>query len=189
MVLKEDALVYRLVADVDRYVAVTAAENDISRLVAAGGFCGQPLAAQWTPMPVWVQEDYPDRVRREGADLLGFISGCVVLTGRAREVLGSILELAGELLSLEAASPMYAFNCTNVVDAIETQHTRGTKYPSGVGYMRIERYAMQRARVAGHDAFKIPERIASDVFVSHRVASLIVENRLAGVSLSPVATY
>jgi hypothetical protein len=192
MVLKEQAQIYRLVPDKDRYVAVTADEDDINRIVKAGGFRGRPLADQWTPVHVWVRDqysEYPDQVRPEDADLLGFISGCLVLTGRAREILGIILETCGELLPLEASNPMYLFNCTNVIDAIGSERTKGTKFPSGIGYMRIEHYAMRGTAVSGHEAFKVPERVKSDIFVSYRVASLIVESRLVGVRLEPVATY
>lgn len=180
--------VYRLVADVDRYVAVVAAEDDITRLVEAGAFRGLPLADQWTPMHVWIQEEYPDQTRHEDADLISFISGCLVLTERAKKVLGSILEPVGELLPLVASTPMYLFNCTNVIDALDIEHTKGTKFPSSVRYIRIEHYAMREAAISGQEAFKVPER-ASDIFVSSRVASLIADNRLAGARLIPLATY
>ncbi|MBO0822378.1 MAG: hypothetical protein J2P27_00795 [Actinobacteria bacterium] len=189
MVLNEDAQIHRLVPDVDRFEAVTAAEGDIAALVEAGAFRGEPLASQWTPIRVWIQEEYPGQVRHEEADLLGFISGCLVLTERARSVLGDVLERTGELLPLEAAKPMYVFNCTNVVDAIDIEHTKGVKFPSGIGYMRVEAYAMRRSAVSGQDAFKIPERVASDIFVSRRVSSLIVDSELSGVRHIPVATY
>jgi hypothetical protein len=106
MVLEGDAEIYRLVANVDRYVAVTGSENDIAQLVELGAFHGEPIADRWRPVHVWIQEEYPDQVRHEEADLLGFISGCIVITERARQVLSPVLEQVGELLPLEASSPM-----------------------------------------------------------------------------------
>lgn len=165
MVLDGGAEIYRLVADVDRYVTVTGAENDIAQLVELGAFRGQPLADRWRPVHVWILEEYPDQVRHDEADLLRFIGGCLVITERAREVLSPVLERVGELLPLEASSPMYVFNCTNVIDALDADHTKGEKFPSGVGYIHVASYGMRKSAVSGQAVFKVPEPGSTDEFL------------------------
>jgi hypothetical protein len=54
MVLDTDAEICRLIADVDRYGAVSGAEENIARLVVLGVFRGQSVARYWKPMRLWI---------------------------------------------------------------------------------------------------------------------------------------
>jgi hypothetical protein len=178
--------VFRIRPNLDEYLSLTANEADIARLVNEGAFKGQPMAASWVPLRVWMQEVYQDDRRRILGDFVNFISGCLVMTARAADALGAMLRPAGEFLSLDSDLPLVAWNCTEVINALDPARTKGVKYPSGVGYMRVSRYVLRQDSLDDHAIFKVPERVGSDLFISDATARAIEDHGLVGLSLEPV---
>jgi hypothetical protein len=178
--------VFRLRPQLDDYLSLTADEGDIARLAKQGAFKGQPMAASWAPLRVWMQEVYEDERRRVLGDFVNFISGCLVLTARAADALDTVLRPAGEFLSLDTDLSLVAWNCTEVITALDPVRTKGVKYPSGTGYMRLSRYALRQSSVDGHAIFKVPERVGSDLFISDAPARVIENHQLVGLHLEPV---
>ena len=77
----------------------------------------------------------------------------------------------GDDLPLATDLDLIAWNCTNVVDALDESKTREKKFPSGSGYMHVTHYAIHADRIRDEHVFKVPQLRASDIFVSDAEAA------------------
>lgn len=178
--------VFRIRYNYDDFVCITTSESNIRHLVEIDAFKGEKLASQWKPLHVWPQDEYEDDRPRVLGDFARFAAGCLVMSKRAADGLSRFLAERGEFLKLVSDSPLVAWNCTRVINALDPDRTRGVKYPGGTRYIRISKYAMRENAIIGEHAFKVPERPGTDIFVSAAFVEAVSELNLTGLRLEPV---
>ncbi|WP_129793751.1 imm11 family protein [Sphingosinicella sp. CPCC 101087] len=107
-----------------------------------------------------------------------------VLREHAVGVLKPDLEQYGEFLPLDCAEPVWLFNVTKVVDALDLDNSTIVPFDDGT-IMTIERHVFNPHAIGDAEIFKLPIR-ASPVYVSGRVAERIRTSGLQGVDFEPV---
>ncbi|MGK6317996.1 imm11 family protein [Sphingomonas sp. DT-204] len=107
-----------------------------------------------------------------------------ILRERAVELLKSDLERYGELLPLDCTEPVWLFNVTEVVDALDLDKSTIVPFDDGT-IMTIEQHVFNPHAIGDIEIFKLPIR-ASSVYVSRRIVDRIRELGLEGVDFEPV---
>jgi hypothetical protein len=107
-----------------------------------------------------------------------------ILRERAVGLLRSDLERYGEFLPLDCTEPVWLFNVTEVVDALDLDNSNIVPFDDGT-IMTIERHVFNPHAIGDAEIFKLPIR-ASSVYVSRRIADRIRELGLEGVDFEPV---
>lgn len=139
-------------------------------------FDGTARAANWTPIQMrLLREDEGQKFLRSDMPWLGEYAP--VLKSNAVEQLGSVLTKNGELLPLECDEmPLWVFNVTTVLDALDLKQSDIIRFPSG-GIMDVNAYIFQPSRIHDESAFRVPD--LDTVFITEDVVKLA--GKLAGV--------
>lgn len=77
--------------------------------------------------------------------------------------------------------PYYLLNVTNVVDAFDEHRASFVRFPSGA-VMEVQSYAFHNCRLLTCYLFKVPQFVRSETFCTDAFRSLILENKLTGLS-------
>lgn len=145
-------------------------------------FVGDPLGERWTPVRVVFEEgdaagDFPSLLRH-----------VPVFSDRALKVLLPLIETSVEVLPLDLVGEeekLYAINVLNLLDALDYEKSKVTRFPSG-GVMFIDEYAFREDVISGADIFKIAEAPLKSVLVSECFKALTEENGLLGLAFKDV---
>lgn len=102
------------------------------------------------------------------------------------QCLKPILLQYGELLSIDCESdgPLWVYNVTNVLDALDEESSELSKYSDG-RIMSIQRIAFVNDTVEGNDIFRLPHR-GSSIFVSQRFVGEVNRANLVGMDFKRV---
>ena len=170
----------------DGYEWVTCAEDSEHRVFAR--FDGSSQAEGWRPILMCcfaTEEDGPDA---SPADCPWYAGGALFLRTRAVEVLHDILDAAGELLPLTCTdgSPMWVWNVTNVVDALDLDRSDYELIPGTKRVLYIRRHTFLADRVAGLSAFKLPPVMSRNLFVGQSFVDRVDKSGLTGLDYTPV---
>jgi hypothetical protein len=103
-----------------------------------------------------------------------------MLRERAVEKLGTDLEGHGELLPLACAEPVWLFNVTTVIDALDQAKSQIARFEDG-SVMNIEQHVFQPRAIGGHKIFKLPHR-ASCTYVTGKFVEVVRRSGLFGAS-------
>ncbi len=170
--------IYQLRPDADRFQWLTMVDErdfDVEAL-----FQGETIRSTWTPkhviplvekgMPTAPLSDYP---------VLGTIP---TFSRRAVDALRSILESNGELLPLASdVGEFYAFNVTNVIDALDEEQSKLIRFQSSGRVMSITQYAFRREALNDQMIFKLPQSLKGRPFVTQTFADVAKLAGLAGL--------
>ncbi len=141
---------------------------------------GELRKSHWKP--IWmrlVQEDEGKRLIEADAPWLG--PHGLIFKESATNVLKTLLEENGELLPLVCdGGPLWIFNPTRVVDALDEANSKLKRFKSG-GIMMIDKHVFREKIVRDLHIFKIPNLRSSPVFVSQRFVDLWKSTGLIGL--------
>ena len=168
--------IYQLRPDADRFQWLTMADErdfDVEAL-----FQGGSVGSTWTPkrviplvekeMPTAPLSDYP---------VLGTIP---TFSRRAVDALRATLERKGELLPLVSdVGEFYAFNVTNVVDALDQEQSKLVRFQSSGRVMSITPYAFRQEVRSDQMIFKLPQTLRGRPLVTQTFADVA---KLAGLT-------
>jgi hypothetical protein len=147
-----------------QWLAVSA--QDIPRLV--DGFRGRPMSDGWVPMRARVverDEDSGARLTPTAFPSLNF-SG-VALSAAAADRTGSFLREFGELLPLEVTKGEYfAYNVTNLADALDLPRSDVTFFGDGLRIMLIRRHVFLGEVAQRATVFKLPQQPHGAIYLT-----------------------
>ncbi|TIU49294.1 MAG: hypothetical protein E5W19_13880 [Mesorhizobium sp.] len=113
----------------------------------------------------------------------------LILRATALKSLRPILERYGEFLSLRGDEPIWLFNVTTVVDALDEERSRIVRFDDG-GIMTIENLVLRAEAIGGAEIFKLPERAdgvrVSDIYLQDTIVRQIGELGLKGIAFELV---
>lgn len=176
----EATSVYRLEADRDHFQSFAPVQS----FDAFWSLDGRPIRNSWAPVRVRAVVE-EDGVERPAGDFPGLASNVPVFSRRAAEALEPILTLNGELLPLIAPQGLYfAYNVTRLIDAIDRNHSKVVRFPSG-GVMVIENYVFRADRLVGATIFKDPFYYA-EVYVTNAFVEAATAAKLTGFAFEPL---
>ena len=93
-------------------------------------------------------------------------------TARAVEALQDVLYLYGQILPLRSRDgEFYLWNVTNVVDALDEERSRLTRFASSGRVMSVERWAFRPAALGAGAAFKVPQFRRAYTFITEAFAN------------------
>jgi hypothetical protein len=176
--------VWRLGAGADGFCGLALVRNvDVKALHE---FRGLSLRQGWRPYAVEPIDDDP---------VLGQVLGDYARLGTVptfseRAVVGlrAILEENGELLPLDVkrGSRYYAYNVTRVADVLDEHRSDLERFRSGK-VMIINRHAFRLDQMHGLTIFKIPQMVASSVYVTDSFVDQVRDLGLRGFDFEEVS--
>lgn len=161
--------------DMDQFCPWTTDDGSLTAVRELGPY-GTPVAESWRPLAGHIRElpahgigDFPKWLDP-------------VLSEHAREALADLLDPCGEWLLLETAGPTryFVYNVTAVLDCLDRDRSRVTRFPSGV-VMFATRLVFQPEKVVA-PAFKTPDRASPYFFVTDEVVDRVDECGLRGLA-------
>lgn len=169
--------IYEWKSDVEARWLTTQRESDIDRLVLEG----QPLTASWRPLPVeWILDEAGDD-RRRITDCPELTPGVPVLSAQAIDALRPHLEAVGEILPLSHETHQYfALNVTNVVDALDEEHSDLVRFESTGRIMLVKTFVFHESRLGPHSVFKDHRLARNTVFVTEPFVKAVEGAQLTG---------
>jgi len=131
---------------------------------------GTPRREGWRP-PLARLLKSSDRKRLKYSDMPHYSTDVLVLREPAMKALEPLLRPDGEFLPLDCAeAELWLFNCTRVVDALDEERSAIVRFSSSGRIMRVEKYAFRAGPLQGVFAFKVPQLLRSEIFVTAGVA-------------------
>lgn len=175
--------VYRLKPDNDQYHNFALVEDRHSAIFHRSN--GTPMLQDWTPVRITAADTDDELAVLADHALLGTIP---VVSDYAAQALTDILTANGELLPLVyPRRPYFAYNVTNVVDALDEQRSSVIKFSSG-RVMSVDRFAFNEGRLLGHTIFKIPQLAHTHVLVTDGFIKRARQARLSGFVFEPLSS-
>ena len=171
-----DLTVYEMKSDLGSWPLLTASNTTIRGLVEREAFRGAALS-DWRAPRVWRQLGWP----RSLPDLPHFVAGSLVLGPRAQRVAGPMFLQCGQLLPLRSRHGLVVFNCTVVADAIDTDATRGSKFPDSDRYITVRKLRLLADQVPNTPAFKLRGLIGK-IFAGQELRAAVLQHGLTGVT-------
>jgi hypothetical protein len=93
----------------------------------------------------------------------------------------------GEFLPLRCEQADWVlFNVTRTIDALDIARSEITYFKHSGNVMDFVTIVFKPERLRGELMFRIPQRSASDIFVTDTFADLVVQHGLKGFDLRPV---
>ncbi len=158
--------IYRTVALEDQEFIELLDKRHIQTLMRLGG---SPRAQTWEVPAVRLLKTAEGK-KLQYSDMPRYASDVIVLRKPAVDAVGPLIEHDGELLPLECnQAPLWLFNCTRVVDALDEERSAVTRFPSTGRLMRVETPVFRPEIIDGLNAFKIPQLPFSALYVSSQV--------------------
>jgi hypothetical protein len=170
--------VYTLKANVNNYQILTPVDAGIYE--SYQHFNGEPHAIRLETLTVAILP--PDQVRRVG-DFPGLASHIPVFSYRSMAVLGKMLGVAGELMTLNCGNceaEYMAVNVTCLIDALDENRSKVKRYRSSGRIMRILQYEFKKESLPEVAIFKIPETVLKEVYVTDGFVAQVVKACLEG---------
>jgi hypothetical protein len=145
---------------------------------------GERLAGRWKPVRMYLlHADEGQQLRRSDMPWLG--SHALILTRRAKDVLGGLLATDCELLPLVCEEEdLWLVNPVLVAGAFDEQRSEFKRFPHSERIMTVYRYTFHDEVVARHRCFRIPEQVPT--FVTDEVVAAAQAADLRGVRFTLV---
>jgi hypothetical protein len=178
---KEHLKVYKLVA-LDGFEWLLPVEReDLDKL----RFDGTSRAASWTPIKV-----YRLRTTENGAPLVpgDFPPGCggFTISRNAKEMLGSTLEEAGELLQLNNDdAEFWTLNVTRLVDALDEAQSKVIRSSETNRILMIQLHRF-RPECLGPEVFKLSQMPRGPIYFSEVFVKRVKSSSLKGLDFKLV---
>lgn len=146
--------------------------------MAIGRFHGEPMAATWAPLPVEVMEGDETLPPSDSP----FLGGIAVLSDRAVDALGDLLEGRVELLPVDFAGPerYWVVNVLRLADVLDRERCVFDYFASG-RLMSIDRYAFVPEKLVGETIFKLVDQPKVHEYVTDAFVDRVQEAGLTGL--------
>ncbi len=138
------------------------------------------VGSSWVPPTMEIVHEDDDGKPRIRSDFPWLGEHAPILRPRAINALQTTLEAHGELLPLNCAEPVWLFNATRIIDALDQARSQIVRFEDG-DILNIERYSFDPIEIGDHMIFRLPIR-SSPVFVTEAFVSQISAARLEGVA-------
>jgi len=149
-------------------------------------FNGNSFPGKWKSIKVKLLSDQKSGNLLSG-DFPSFASHVPVFSKRTVLAINDLLRSRGELYPLICdEGDYYAFNVTNVVDALDLEDSE-IKYFRDGRIMRILHHKFRTEKLIGQHIFKIPQTPLMDVFVTQDFVSRVENANLLGFKFLPVS--
>jgi hypothetical protein len=123
--------------------------------------------------------DYVQKGRKEKLADFSKVNSDICFSQRAKEIFDPHINHLGQWLKLESdEAPYWAFNITNVVDAIDREKSKLDFFSSG-RLMDIDEHAFHAQRLQGQLMFKIPD-LNKHEYVTQPFIDLVYKHQLTG---------
>lgn len=153
---------------------------------------GSSLAHRWSRMRVRVAHRELSGRPLKHADLPSHDGSPLTLTRRAREILEPVLRDHGEFLELDADEPLWVFNVTRHVGALDRTHSRMELVPVSTRAelsdltREVWWLAFSEFAASEHPVFRSPMERGSRLFLGDEVVQLVETHKLHGTFFKPV---
>ncbi len=133
-----------------------------------------------------LEEEAPElaamRIRNGAGDFPHFSPACLVLSERARKVLGTYFDPYGEIrpITQERESMFFVFHCTNVVDALNHDLSEFEYYQDG-DIRDVKQYVFQESLIESNLVFRMRSPSPFNIFVGEKVIAEVKKHRLVGL--------
>jgi len=156
-------------AAVDEYAMVVPLSHDDS---LSGRFDVDGKSKNWKDRPlVGFADSSRRKKKRPPADVSAMVPGVLVLSERAKEVLGPFLSGFGQLLELDCGGSgeiRYFYNVTNVLACVDVEHSEKDDF----GHVRMEKF--DESKVPQEPAvFKDPSTIDVRIYANDAGKALL----------------
>lgn len=154
----------------DDYEEYSALSNQFRNAEAASG--------NWKPVRVNIID------RGKTSDFLNRLSGALIVSEKAKELLSQVEGLQAEFLPLQSTDQFYIMNVLTALDCVDPEKSKVKRALTTLtGYEELE---LREDIVAGHPMFRIRlhegDKVLNEIYVSDEVKELI-ENNLKGYQL------
>ena len=152
------------------------------RLFAFGG----PVGSAWaTPQVSFIRQDEDGRPRQY-SDCPWCLHTVLIVRERALTALRPLLERYGEILPLHCPEPVWLFNATTILDALDEERSAIARFDDGA-LMAIEQHVFRPEIIGENEVFKLPGR-ASSIYLCETAVRRIEELGLRGLAFDTVWT-
>lgn len=168
---------YLLRADSNNYQNIVLKNKEDWDLIAK--FDGRSLSSLWKKVEAKLVANDKELKLLPG-DFPSLVTHVPVFSQRALTKLKDSLKGNGEALPLVCDEGEYfAFNVTNIVDALDEQRSEIKRFKSSNRIMEVVKYRFHDEKLSAN-IFKIPQTAAMDVFVSDKFKKSIESFNLKG---------
>ncbi len=172
--------VYNLKPQLRKYETLTFI-NEADAVKTLNFFIGIPIQAHWFSIQAKIYREDGD-LEKPASDFPSFGAGRPIFSAQAVGALQDILLPNGEILPLtfEGKQDIYfAFNTTQVIDALDEENSELERFSSG-RVMRIIRHEFFSNKVEEATIFKIPQSARSLVYVTDKFVERVNKAGLTG---------
>ena len=154
-------------------------DRDYERLATMNGVSA---SATWEPIEVTLHRQNRSELFAS-ADFPWCSKGVLVFRSAIIGFIEPAFPDFGEFLPLRCdEAELTLFNCTNVTDAFDVDHSELARYASTGRPHRVRRFGFRPWALRGADIFRIPQLTrVSTIFVSDRIRSLVSDHKLTGL--------
>lgn len=145
--------------------------------------CG-PVGSGWQAPQMQFIEEQDDLTARQYSDFPWCSHDVLVVRDRALPLLRPMLEQYGEILPLLCAEPVWLFNATNIIDALDEERSTIVRFTDGA-VLAIEKHVFRSDAIGDAEIFRLPGR-ASNIYVRETVVRRIGELGLLGIAFDLV---
>jgi hypothetical protein len=145
--------------------------------------CG-PVGSDWQAPQMQFIEEQEDLTARQYSDFPWCLHTVLVVRDRALPLLRPMLEQYGEVLPLLCEDPVWLFNATKIIDALDEERSTIARFTDGA-VLAIEKHAFHSDAIGDAEIFRLPGR-ASNIYVRETVVRRIGELGLAGTAFDLV---
>lgn len=159
-------------------------DPDLERL----RFDGQRRASEWVPVQMKRLTVSEQGQRLTPGDFYACSGGdMLVLSDRARQVIGPALEQYGEVLPLACdGRPFWTLNVTTFVDALDEDASQFLHASGSHRVLMIRRHVFKAAALEGAELFKLPQMPRGLIYATDSFAARLKESGLLGLELVQV---
>ncbi len=143
-----------------------------------------PTRSGWQAPRMQFIEEQDDLTARQYSDFPWCLHNVLVVRDRALPLLRPMLEQYGEILPLLCAEPVWLFNATNIIDALDEERSTIARFTDGT-VLAIEKHAFRLDAIGDAEIFRLPGR-ASNIYVRETVVRRIGELGLLGIAFDLV---
>jgi hypothetical protein len=172
--------IYDLWPDTDKFDGLSYKSK--SDITMSHRFTGISLSTSWIPIEVVY---FNQRARGDYPGLLAGIPP--VLTEKSLRVLLPYIEQDVEVLPLSCETEkLYAINVLAVIDCLDLEQSKYTKFENSDRVMHIEQYKFYEESLARRYIFRLPDWLSSRVYTLDSFKNIVESNGLRGFRFKQV---
>ena len=144
----------------------------------------EPIGAAWRAPQMEFIRQHEDGQRRQYSDCPWCLHTLLIVRDEVLASLRPLLVPYGEILPLRCEEPVWLFNATTIIDALDEERSTIARFDDG-GLLAIERHVFRRDMIGDIEVFKLPGR-ASSIYLRETVVRRVGELGLSGLAFDMV---